>query len=615
MKFKVIKQGLFSLMAASVLLQTPVLTQAAHAERNEHFDTAQAMYLANEEIKVFSCGLPYKSLGSAIDTDSYWYSLYNLGNLSMMSGMGVHLVNGPVGVMMSNQNKAMFPTPQDFMMSKVKQFMMRSGLKDMPKNMYPTYLPFAGGTPQFTRSINPFDAETLRWSPQSFDTQIKMDALGQTVMKQVLWSEDFFSAHRGTQLGRTEMDGFRGGVLTAASLNALMALKDQLAFDGSKFAPVDPMNYEPMKGLRYFPHAVEPQLQSSMPGMPAMLTGFKVKDAHSRLFDQSSLLWAASEFYFYSDPLVKDSFDVIFGEEAQGALFPTMPHMLAKGVSAVLLKNLMAMHQNGKNGVFVDQARPGHQDSWVSTASSGMLISALENSAKAFHDDPMLKQMATQFLTAQADFLVNKLQTPDGRFYTGFHLDQQKPESGAFTLESQGFAIKALVLAHQVTGKEVYQLAAQRGYEALKKYFWAEEAQVFKAHDADQDETTLDAQSIAATLGALRELALQSDGSARKDLVAYMSKFFEHSVKREDGQGLQLAEMGETGEMMPEDEMEMVKMTLQMSQMMRMPEEKRMEMMMGMRDSDEDGTPNPMFAGGMFGTAPVTAQSITVALN
>ncbi len=614
MKMNPLKQGLFSLIAASVLLQTPALTQAAQAQRNEHFDTAQAMYLANEEIKVFSCGLPYKSLGSAIDTDSYWYSLYNLGNLSMMSGMGVHLVNGPVGVMMSNQNKSMFPTPKDFMMSKVKQFMMRSGLKEMPKNMYPTYLPFAGGTPQFTHSINPFDAETLRWNPQSFDTQIQMAALGQTVMKQVLWSEDFFSAHRGNQLGRTEMDGFRGGVLTAASLNALMALKDQLAFDGHQFAPVDPMNYDPMKGLRYFPHAVEPQLQSSMPGMPAMLRGFKVKDASSLLFDQASLLWAASEFYFYSDPMVKDSFDAIFGEESQGALFPAMPHMLAKGVSAVLLKNLMAMHQDSSM-VLVDQARPGHKEPRVSAASSGMVITALENTAKAFHDDAMLKQMATQFLTAQADFLVNKLQAPDGRFYTAYNLNQKKPESGAFTLESQGFAIKALALAHQATGKESYQLAAHRGYEALKKYFWEEEAQIFKSQDSDQEETTLDAQSIAATLGALRELALQSDGNARKDLVAYMSKFFEHSVKREDGQGLQLAEMGETGEMMPEDEMEMVKMTLQMSQLMRMPEEKRMEMMMGMRDSDEDGTPNPMFAGGMFGTAPVTAQSITVALN
>lgn len=618
MKITKLKQNILSLMAFSLLLSTPFMLQPTQAQtqRNEHFDTAQAMYLANEEIKIFSCGLPYKSLGSGIDADSYWYSLYNLGNLAMMSGMGIHLVHGPVGIMMSDQNKAMFPSPKDFMMSRVQHFMMRSGLKEMPKNMYPTYLPFSGGTPQFTQSINPFDAATLRWDPASFDTTINMAALGQTVMKQVLWSEDFFSAHRGEQLGRTEMDGFRGGVLTAAGLNALMALKDQLAFDGSGFASVDPMTYDPMKGLRYFPHSVKPLLDSSMQGMPPMPMGFQVKDASSYLFDQSSLLWAASEFYFYSDSQVKDSYDRVFGEESEGALFPTMPHMLAKGISSVLLKNLMAMHQDVHNMVLVDQARPGQKEKLVSTAGSGMLITALENTARAFHDEPMLKQMATKLLIAQADFILNKLQAADGRFYNGFNLDSQQPTNKiAFTLEAQGFAIKALTLAYRASGNESYKSAAWRGYKSLKKNFWQPKAEVFKGLDTDQKQTTLSAQSIAVTLGALRELALDSKGQIRQELVDDMTRFFNHSIHREDGKGLQMAEMGETGEMLPQNEKEMAMMSQKMNDMMKLPEKTRMVQMMAMRDTDEDGVPNPMFAGGKFGTAPVSATSITLDLN
>ncbi|PKL77539.1 MAG: hypothetical protein CVV27_05155 [Candidatus Melainabacteria bacterium HGW-Melainabacteria-1] len=601
-----------------MLLSTPILLQPvqAQSQRNQHFDTAQAMYLANEEIKIFSCGLPYKSLGSGIDADSYWYSLYNLGNLSMMSGMGIHLVHGPVGIMMSEQNKTMFPSPKDFMMSRVQHFMLRAGLKRMPKNMYPTYLPFSGGNPQFTQSINPFDAATLRWDPASFDTTINMAALGQTVMKQILWSEDFFGAHRGQQLGRTELDGFRGGVLTAASLNALMALKDQLAFDGSDFASVDPMSYDPMKGLRYFPHAVTPRLDSSKHGMPPMPMGFEVKDASSYLFDQSSLLWAASEFYYYSDPRVKDSYDRVFGEESAGAIFPDMPHMLAKGMSSVLLKNLMAMHLDAQNRVLVDQARPGQQEKLVSTAGSGMLITALENTIRAFHDEPMLKQMATKLLIAQADFMLNKLQASDGRFYQGYNLISQQPVNQTdFTLEAQGFAIKALTLAHRVTGQESYKSAAWRGYESLKKHFWQSKAEVFKGRDSDQKQTTLSAQSIAVTLGALRELALDTQGNTRQELVDYMTRFFNHSIAREDGNGLQMAEMGETGEMLPQDEKEMAMMSQKMTDLMKLPEKTRMEQMMTMRDSDEDGVPNPMFAGGKFGTAPVSATSITLELN
>ncbi|MBF2054324.1 MAG: hypothetical protein IGS03_12805 [Candidatus Sericytochromatia bacterium] len=585
-----------------------------NTQPSPRFQTAEAMQLANEEILIFSCGLPYKSLGSTINSDAYWYSLYNLGSLVMNSGMGVHMVNAPVGRQMAKMHADKFPQPQDFMMHKMKQFMMRTGLKQMPKNPHPVYLPFAAGNPQFTHSPNPFDFGTMRWDPAQFDQTLTPGAIGQTVTKQILWSEDFFSSHRGSLLGKDAFDGFRGGVLTALALNSLMTFKDELAFDGQRLGAVNPMTYEPQQGLRYFAHAVKPRLKQMMPGMPAMLSGFELVDKSSHLYDQASLLWASSEFYYYSDPTVKDSYDAIFGDESKGALFPQDPHMLSKGISAVILKNLMAMHQHPQHKVMVSRAEPGKKGQHVDTAELGMLAVALENTVRAFHNEPMIKKMAQNFLKQQADFIIKHLQQPDGSFANGYDLQGNKAALDNASLAAQANAIRVLALAYKTTQDNAYLSAASKGYQALKQQFWSDSTKLFKAQRNDRQHTTLTPGVVAATLGALRELALASD-RLQADAVKHMTLFFNHTIKREDGQGLQLAEMGQTGEMIPEDEVEMAKMTLQMKKMMQMPQDKRMQMMMEMRDADEDGVPNPMFAGGMHGTAPVVRHSVTLKLQ
>ncbi len=614
---------ILNLTAASVLFVQLVPTSALAAEQDmmmadkhkaPRFNTAAAMQLANEEILIFSCGLPYKSLGSSINSDAYWYSVYNMGSLVMNSGMGVHMVNGPVGQQMSKMNPDKFAKPQDFMMHKMKQFMMRSGLQEMPKNPYPIYLPFAEGNPQFTQSPNPFDFGTMRWDPGQADQTLTPAAIGQTATKQILWAEDFFSSHRGNLLGRDAFDGFRGGVLTALALNSLMTFKDQLAFDGKNLGAVNPMTYDPMQGLKYFPHAVKPQLKSMMPGMPPMLAGFDVLDKSSHLYDQASLLWASSEFYHYSDPTVKDSYDAIFGDESKGALFPQDPHMLSKGISAVILKNLMAMHQNSQHQVMASRAEPGKAGTYADTAELGVLAVALENSVRAFHNEPMIQKMARDFLTQQADFVLNQLQQKDGSFANGYDLNRQQADLTNPNLEAQTQAIRTLTLAYKTTKDARYLSAASKGYQALKQQFWSESNQLFKAQRNDQHQTTFSPATVAATLGALRDLALASE-PLQADAVKHMTLFFNHTVRREDGQGLQLAEMGQSGEDLPEDEIEMAKMTLQMKKLMTMPQDQRMKMMMEMRDTDEDGVPNPMFAGGKYGTAPVVRSSITLKLK
>ncbi|MCH8829611.1 MAG: hypothetical protein IID45_08545, partial [Planctomycetes bacterium] len=79
------------------------------------------MYLANEQWLLFACDLPagQTDIGSNFNEDSYWYSRYNLGNLLMRSGMGIHMVHNPLFKQHSQNDKKpdgtrMFPTPKDF---------------------------------------------------------------------------------------------------------------------------------------------------------------------------------------------------------------------------------------------------------------------------------------------------------------------------------------------------------------------------------------------------------------------------------------------------------------------------------------------------------------------
>jgi len=98
---------------------------------------------------------------------------------------------------------------------KIRQFCARTGVpcrldpenKDNPKafppqGAYPIFLEFASGSPRFSQPPVPSDFDTLRWNPKGFDTTIVPASLGQTLLKQVLWSEDFFAEHRKGENGQ-----------------------------------------------------------------------------------------------------------------------------------------------------------------------------------------------------------------------------------------------------------------------------------------------------------------------------------------------------------------------------------------------------------------------------
>ncbi len=633
-------------------------------QRDLRFETKPAMYAANEEWLTFACELPegMVDIKSKHASEMYWYSRYALGNLLFRSGMGVHMVNNPLFKKHAKEDKGMawhkpmmpLMGQRKFMLHKMAQFKRRSGADkannfmaglDPPPGAYPIYLEYSSGNPSFIKDPQLDDFSTLRWNKKDMDKSMNPGAWGQSMMKQVLWARDFFTGHRTsggvTYLGNSADDGangFRGGALTAMALTKTYALKTTLAYNAKtgKLGGVDPKTYDPSKGAIYYPHEyqvkyrlmmMKPMMNLMMKGkVPQIVAKFKVTDVTSDLFDVASLLWAQSEFYYYTDPKVKDDFDAVFGDpkwnprgsdaEVQKAfkagktLFPAKgPHMLAQGISVVNFKNIMGLHFKKTKGTLVDTWHPETgQGNHISTANAGMAVVALANTYHRLSDIDKVRNGAKMILTAQANFLLDQ-QSSDGSIANGFTLGTSvSPDRNAKTLLAQSMAIRAWIAAYRVSNDNKYLAAAERTYDFMQKELWSARAGVYRSA-VNASSSKFDGMNYGATLGALRELAISKEGSDRVAIVARLDEFFDNVANKN---GLQIAEITPTGEPIPSAE-KAAQMQANMKKLKETNPKKAKAMMAMMRDADKDGVPKPKFVmGTKYGAAPVTAGSVTI---
>lgn len=144
--------GLATALALTTLMPANAM-QDGHKVRSAEFDTASAMYAANEEWLTFACELPdgQVNIGSAKSVEMYYYSRYGLGNLLLRSGMGVHMVHNPLfaqhvamdeGMPWHNQPDG----AKRFLQHKMGQFVAATGADSAmgtfpPKGAYPIYRP------------------------------------------------------------------------------------------------------------------------------------------------------------------------------------------------------------------------------------------------------------------------------------------------------------------------------------------------------------------------------------------------------------------------------------------------------------------------------------------
>jgi len=137
------------------------------------------------------------------EEEAYWYSRYNLGHLTMRSGMGESFMPDPATVEAMISIADADPDDGDTATPPVHPALLRTV--------------YAGGDPRWTQPADPDDFATMRWDPESFDTRITGSALGWTVVKELEWAKQF---HIDAHFGSPEDDfgaqwRFVGLVLTA----------------------------------------------------------------------------------------------------------------------------------------------------------------------------------------------------------------------------------------------------------------------------------------------------------------------------------------------------------------------------------------------------------------
>jgi len=460
---------------------------------------AEALGYNLDDLDPFVLNSP-DSIAYTLGIENYEYSRYQLGTIISRSGLGLHMIWSPmIGQMAGmetdpNFDGSMTMTPNGFKEDdELMKMVMHLGMlanQAPPGNPFPQFAEFISGDPRLPQKIDAQkfaweDFSTLRWDRSKMDKTLNLAAMGQTLMKQYLWAKDMLGAFHDSIdngidadgvvspdstgsihfdptnnvfYGGNNLDGFIGQVLVAEGVNKTMFLVNSLAYDGTTLGSVDPMTYDPANGIKYFPHKIavtETNVSASMPPKP---TSFVVTDASSHLWDQISFLWGTVNFQNMSDPNnTSDAAHLAYKPVFDGDPFPAALSQtgmmgvfdIFMGAGKVITMNLLAMHFNKTEGTFVDVANLSggslQQGTKITTFNAGYSLAILKQAVEEFKGMD-LSNMVKEAITAQANFILNKLYDGNGKFYNeytiGFGVD-----NSPITLEAQSSAIRGLIAA------------------------------------------------------------------------------------------------------------------------------------------------------------------------
>jgi len=525
--------------------------------------------------------------------ENYEYSRYQLGTVISRSGIGLHMMWAPMIAKAAAAEPTGFDgsmtggTPNgvrvdDELVKNVKMFVTLSN-HTAPGNPWPQFAEFRAGDPHLPQAIDPAkfaweDFSTLRWDRSKMDKVLNPAAMGQTLMKQYLWAQDMlgsfhdgqdngvdatgknspdlpnspdFDPSNGLYYGGDSLDGFVGMVLTAEAINKVAFLTQALAYDGTKLGSVDLASYDPKNGVKYFPHGISvTEGPAKPPGLPPKATALSVTDDSSSLFDQASMLWGTGSFTNMMDPSdTSDAAHLAYREVFDGSPFPASKsesgkpgsYDLMKGTSKAIFMNLQAMHFDPTHGVFVSVAHLSGgkvtRDPKVDAVGAAYLVVALERFVEEFAGTP-LEAAAKKAVTDQATFISKEMSDGNGGFYDDVTLGTPNTH-GASTIVGQAAAVRALYVAHRVTGNSAFLDAANAGYLKLIGDYYVPTQRAFRSTVA-QNDAVYSPQVVALIAGAMREASLEG---GQKDAATKYTDFFQTA-----GSSMQLSEGANTGE-------------------------------------------------------------------
>ncbi len=548
---------------------------------------AEALGYNLDDLDPFVLNSP-DSIAYTLGIENYEYSRYQLGTIVSRSGMGLHMMWGPVIMAKAAMEDSSFDgsitgapngfNEDDELIKNIMHFGMLSNQTPF-KNAWPQFAEFISGDPHLPQDVdaNNFttDFATLRWDRSKMDKTLNPAAMGQSLMKQYLWAQDMLGAfHDGDDnevdpaaaspdsagnpnfdpsnnvfYGGDAIDGFIGQVLTAEGINKMKFITGALAYDGSNLGSVDPATYDPSQGIKYFPHKIAVTEEPVLSGLPPKLSSLEVTDASSDLFDQLSLLWGTLNFKNMMDPDINGGAHEAYHHVFDGDPFPPAasqsgtpgPFDLMKGSSKVIFLNLKTMHFNSAEGTFVNTAilNGGNveQGNEISTVNAGYSLVMLAKFIEEFAGTP-LETMANDLLVSQANFIVEKLKNNSGGFYNSYTIGSGA-DANPQDVTSVAGAIRGLYAAFTATNDSTYLNEANLAYEYLINNFYLPDQKAFLTN-SNSGMAVYSPFNFAVIAGALREAALVG---GKNEAPLIYTRFFKNI-----GNQMQLSEAGETGE-------------------------------------------------------------------
>lgn len=592
--------------------------------------------------------------------ESYEYSEEAMYALNYQSQLGPHLVNGP-----QNKHRGGTLTSLEKRMAILAKSVAYP-VTDIAKNIYPISIPYRSASPEFNQPVNnkiigqeeieifnqsgevdniiaqtpafQHDYKTLAWNKKKQERIIEPAAIGGILLKEVMWSQDFLGGMHITSndeeveassstmdkdgkhaLGVSAVDGMNGVILTELSLDKMLYLQEQLAFDGHTLGANIPPLYNADKNPIWFPHAIE--VSETTKNNRNAINKLTVKDSSSTLRDTWMLLWPLSEYFAYSDQRsANTNQNPAFSATFDGQPFASAPAVntdsnpknnialndgfsLASNLSNMMFKNIDALHFNNKHQTFVDIFN-GKQNNHVTTYDAAYAIVALSIYQRAqdalpvgyasaaggnIHLNTPQGKRALELINLQAQFIINNLMTKNGLVSDGMTLNGQQ-DTGQ-SLDAQFSAIRGLSAALVATKNETFRTAARKLYINIDKQLFNKNLGTWAINNKGEYTPW----TAAAIASGMRETMLHLKNNEAENhpalelasLVERYGNWFRAVINGPSvTQGMQLSEaLNDTGELMIKGKS---------------------------GDSDQDNVANVIQAGGPYGQANVLAAKVII---
>jgi hypothetical protein len=281
---------------------------------------------------------------------------------------------------------------------------------------------------------------------------------------------------------------------------------------------------------RYFPRPLGYFLsdrQSQLRGLTALAGGFGTFFALTDFNNPDVGGNVASRATFDGDPFAADN-QIADGEDS--------PHDRALAVIKVALVDVDRLHFDPDHRVLVDTATVDKgnvtRGSIVSAVDAAYAIVGLRAALRAIsstltlysNDTPdthgkgtlldvtrfdgapaPLADRVTALITAQADFLADKLTDPDGKVANAYDVVAGTRDDTPTRLESEAAVIRALLDAFLATSNERYRQAAMRVYADLQRRFWMVDVRAFRTVVGEDARIVWHPIAHGALMGALRQ--------------------------------------------------------------------------------------------------------------